>query len=365
MEHLRILQAMAGAAHGGAELFFERLVMALHRAGVQQHVLIRQNAERAEKLVAGGLNPVELAFGGRFDWVTKRKFAAEIKRFQPHVVLSWMNRATSFTPPKTTGKGFVHVARLGGYYDLKYYQQCDHLACNTHDLVEYVVKEGWPRERAHYLPNFVDERTAPPVSRREFFTPDSVPLIFTLGRLHQNKGFDTLLKAVSRISDLYLWIAGDGPERQSLEALAHELGVKPRVRFLGWRDDAPALHAASDLFVCPSRHEPLGNVVIEAWAQKSPVLAAASQGPCELITEGVNGLLTPIDDPVAMAEAIRKAVRDPHLLERIADAGHKSYQQSFTEKAVVERYRAFFAHITGSTGEAGGAAGARGVICAE
>jgi glycosyltransferase involved in cell wall biosynthesis len=344
-ERLRILQAMAGAAHGGAELFFERLVLALHRAGVQQHVLIRENAERAGKLVEGGLQPVELAFGGRFDWSSKRRFAKEIKKFQPQVVLSWMNRATSFTPPKTTGAGFIHVARLGGYYDLKYYQKCDHLACNTHDLVDYVVREGWPAERAHYLPNFVDERSAPPVSRREFYTPDSVPLLFALGRLHQNKGFDTLLKAVSRISDLYLWIAGDGPEREALESLAHQLGIKPRVRFLGWRDDAPALHAAADLFVCPSRHEPLGNVVIEAWAQGAPVLAAASQGPTELIEPGVNGILTPIDDPVAMAEAIRKAVRDPDDLARMAAAGRQAFEARFTEAAVVAQYRAFFEQV--------------------
>jgi glycosyltransferase involved in cell wall biosynthesis len=350
MERLRVLQAMAGAAHGGAELFFERLVLALHRAGVQQHVLIRQNAERAGKLIDGGLQPVELAFGGRFDWRTKRRFATEIKKFQPQVVVSWMNRATSFTPPKNTGKGFVHVARLGGYYDLKYYRHCDHLACNTRDLMDYVIREGWPAERTHYLPNFVDERSAPPVSRRDFYTPDSVPLLFTLGRLHENKGFDTLLKAVSRVSDLYLWIAGDGPEREKLEALAKDLGIKPRVRFLGWRDDAPALHAAANLFICPSRHEPLGNVVIEAWAQRVPVLAAASQGPTELITPGVDGLLTPIDDPVAMAEAIRKALRDPDALARMAAAGRQAFENRFTEAAVVAEYQAFFHKIIATSG---------------
>lgn len=338
---------MAGAAHGGAELFFERLVLALHRAGVHQHVLIRRNAERAGKLSEGGLTPVELAFGGRFDLFTGPAFKREIKRFQPHVVLTWMNRATSFCPPK--GKGlppFVHVGRLGGYYDLKYYRNCDHLVCNTQDLVDYVVREGWPADRAHHLPNFVDERTAPPVSRREYYTPDTTPLLFTLGRLHENKGFDTLLRALSRISDVYLWIAGDGPERGRLEQLAHELGVKPRVRFLGWRDDAPALHAAADLFVCPSRHEPLGNVVIEAWAQGKAVLAAASQGPSALIEDGVTGRLVPIDDPVAMSEAIRHLVREPETLRALGAAGRASYEAHFTEASVVERYKDFLRRVT-------------------
>lgn len=359
---LRILQAMAGASHGGAELFFERLVLALHRAGVQQHILIRKNAERAGKLTGGGIRPVELSFGGRFDFLTKRKFAAEIRRFQPSVVLTWMNRATAFCPsPRKIGAGktgvpFVKVARLGGYYDLKYYRDCDHLVCNTHDLVDYVIREGWPAERAHYLPNFVDERQAAPARRADFTTPETVPLLFALGRLHENKGFDTLLKAVARLSDVTLWLAGDGPERQALEALATKLGIRPRVRFLGWTDSAPALHRAADLFVCPSRHEPLGNVVLEAWAQQRPVLAAASQGPSALIEHGVNGLLTPVDDDVAMAAAIKAALRDRAGLAALAGAGYASFRDGYTEQAVVARYRRFFEAVTAparSTADAG------------
>ena len=353
---LRILQAMAGASHGGAELFFERLVLALHRAGVQQHILIRSNAERAGKLIEGGIRPVELPFGGRFDFSTKRRFTAEIRRFRPSLVLTWMNRATAFCPsPRKAGVPFVRVARLGGYYDLKYYQGCDHLVCNTHDLVDYVVREGWPAERAHYLPNFVDERQAAPVRRSDFTTPETVPLLFALGRLHENKGFDTLLKAVARLSDVYLWLAGEGPERAALEALATKLGIRPRVRFLGWTDAAPALHRAADLFVCPSRHEPLGNVVLEAWAQQRPVLAAASQGPSALIEHGVNGLLTPVDDDAAMAAVIKGALRDRAALSALADAGYASFRDGYTEQAVVARYRAFFEAVTAPATGAGDA----------
>lgn len=347
MDDLRILQAMAGAPHGGAELFFERLVLALARAGVTEHAIIRQNPERAARLRAGGVVPTELPFGGRLDFLTKYKFGREIADFKPDVVLTWMNRATRFCPSKGGKRGnFVQVARLGGYYDLKYYQNCDHLICNTHDLVDYVVREGWPAEKAHYLPNFVDERTAPAVDRATFHTPTSIPLIFALGRLHENKGFDTLLKALARVSDVYLWIAGEGPEREALENLAKKLAIKPRVRFLGWHENAPALHAAADMFVCPSRHEPLGNVVIEAWAQGKPVIATASQGPSALIQDGENGILVPVDDEIALAERMRAALRDRPMLDRIAAAGRASYEASYTEAQVVRKYLNFFRQIT-------------------
>jgi glycosyltransferase involved in cell wall biosynthesis len=74
-------------------------------------------------------------------------------------------------------------------------------------------------------------------------------------------------------------------------------------------------------------------------------LAAASQGPTELIEPDVNGILTPIDEPVAMAEAIRKAVRDPDGLARMAAAGRQAFEARFTEAAVVAQYRAFFDQV--------------------
>lgn len=340
---MRILQAMAGAPFGGAEAFFERLVLALHRAGLEQHVLIRRNAKRAGMLRGHGVSVAELPFGGAFDIKTRLGFRHHLRRFKPDLALTWMNRATRFCP---SGK-FVHAARLGGYYDLKYYRRCDHLIGNTQDIVDYLLAKGWPAERAHYLPNFVAESKAPPASRQEHFTPANAPLILALGRLHENKAFDVLLQAVAKVPEVYLWLAGDGPLRGALEAQAERLGIKPRLRFLGWRDDTAALFAAADIFVCPSRHEPLGNVVIEAWAQGVPVVATASQGPAALITHRANGLLAPVDDVQGLAEAIRAMLHEPGLADELGAAGRRAYERDFTEAAVVARYLAFFEKVTG------------------
>ncbi|HLY58510.1 MAG TPA: glycosyltransferase, partial [Stellaceae bacterium] len=256
----RLLQVMAGAHRGGAEAFFTRLALALQRDGQVQHVAIRRDAERAFRLREGGVAVTELAFGGPFDMWTRPRLARLAEEFQPRIVLSWMNRATRAVP---RGK-FVRVARLGGYYDLKYYGGSDHLIGNTRDIVAYLVRSGWPAERAHYLPNFVDAERGKPVDRASLRTPDDVPLLLALGRLHLNKGFDVLLRALAKLPGVWLWLAGEGPEAASLTRLAAVLGVANRVRFLGWRDDSAALMATADLVVCPSRHEPLGNVVIEA-----------------------------------------------------------------------------------------------------
>jgi glycosyltransferase involved in cell wall biosynthesis len=344
----RVLQALAGAEHGGAEAFFDRLVGALARAGVTQHVLTRDHPARLARLRAAGLAPVALRFGGWLDGTTRRRFRAEIARFRPDLVLTWMSRATAFCPaPPVAGQRFLRVGRLGGYYDAKYYRGCDHLIANTADIRDWLIGQGFAAETVHHLPNFVDAVTAPPVDRATLDTPQAAPLLLALGRLHPNKAFDVLIDALAALPDAYLWLAGEGDARAALARRAAERGVAPRLRWLGWRDDVPALLAAADILVCASRHEPLGNVVIEGWAHGVAVVAAASQGPRALIRDAADGLLTPVDDAGALAAAVRRLIDDAALRAALARAGRARYEASFTEPAVVGRYRAFFNQVCG------------------
>jgi glycosyltransferase involved in cell wall biosynthesis len=343
----RLLQAIAGARHGGAENFFLRLALGLQRAGEPQRVLIRRDPVRARTLRAAGVAVAELTFGGAFDLATRRAFRREIAAWRPNIVLTWMSRATRLCPRGD----FVHVARLGGYYDLKYYGRCDHLIGNTRAIVDYAVANGWPRERIDYLPNFVSD-ASPAASltggARDCRGP--APLALALGRLHPNKGFDLLLEALAATREIHACIAGDGPLRSELERLAVRLGIADRVRFLGWRQDVPALLANADLLVCPSLHEPLGNVVIEAWSAGLPVVATASDGPAGLIADGENGILVPLPGTSgggsqALARAIERVCGDPELRARLGQAGRRAYEAEFTEEIVVARYRRFFDRV--------------------
>jgi glycosyltransferase involved in cell wall biosynthesis len=331
----RLLQAMAGAQHGGAEAFFTRLALGLARIGLDQHLAIREHADRAARLRQGGITVTELPFRSWLDWRTGRSLRRLVRDWQPEVVLTWMNRATVVMP---RGR-FVRIARLGGYYDLKYYRRCNHLIGNTRDIVAYLVKQGWPADRVHYLPNFADERSAPAAARADFDTPDGAILVLALGRLHRVKGFDVLLHAVAQAPGVHLWLGGDGPERAPLTGLVQRLGLAERVRFLGWRDDVAALMAAADILACPSRHEPLGNVVLEAWAQRLPVVASAAEGPRELIAHGRTGLLVPIENADTLAAAIVELAQDPARRAELAGAGYDRFVADFAEAKVTAAYR--------------------------
>ncbi|HEX3881640.1 MAG TPA: glycosyltransferase [Stellaceae bacterium] len=333
----RLLQAMAGAPHGGAENFFVRLAGALQHDGQEQRVLIRRDAARAGELRRVGVAVTELAFGGRLDFATGRAFRREIAVWRPDMVLTWMSRATRFCPRGD----FVHLARLGGYYDLKYYRHCDHLIGNTKAIVDYAVTRGWAAERVHYLPNFVPD----PGKRPRLVREEGSVRAVALGRLHPNKAFDVLLDALAQAPGIDLWIAGGGDLLGALRLQASRLGLGTRVRFLGWRDDVWPLLETADFLVCPSRLEPLGNVVIEAWAAGVPVIATASDGPAALISPAETGLLVPVDDPGALAAAMTRLAGDATLRARLARAGRLAYEAEFTEAAVVTRYRDLFARM--------------------
>ena len=200
----------------------------------------------------------------------------------------------------------------------------------------------WSRRRVQYLPNFVSLRPAAPEDRALHGTPAEAPLLLAMGRLHENKAFDVLLHAMARLPDAWLWLAGEGVLAGELAALATELGVSERVRFLGWRDDKEALLAAADLVVVPSRVEPFGNVILDAWAAERPLVAAAASGPAAHVTDGENGLLVPIDDADALAAAARRVLAEPALRQALVEGGRASFTEGYTEAAVTRRWLDLF-----------------------
>ena len=111
------------------------------------------------------------------------------------------------------------------------------------------------------------------------------------------------------------------------------------------KEDVINLIASADILICPSRHEPLGNVILEAWAQKKPVIAAASDGPNHLIEDGNNGLLCPIDDHLAMQRAITQVINSADIGKRLGEIGHMTFRDKFSEESVVLKYLNFFQSI--------------------
>lgn len=334
---------MAGARTGGAELFFERLVLAMHAAGDAVLPVIRRDRVRAGRLAAVGA--VQLGFGGTLDLVTRVRLRRRLHRFRPGVVVSWMGRAAAVAPRGD----WLLAGRLGGYYDLRRFRRCDWLVANTRGLAAWVVRQGWPADRVQHLPNFAPDLVG--AAPALLPVPAGAPVVLAMGRLHRNKAFDVLVRAMPGLPGVHVVVAGEGPEREALLALAHSEGVGDRLHLLGWRGDQGALLAAATVLCCPSREEVLGNVVLEAFSAGVPVVAAASAGPTELIRDGVDGVLVATEDAMALADALRGVLDDRILSERLAEAGRGVFETEHAEAVVLRQWREWCVAMSRHTGE--------------
>jgi glycosyltransferase involved in cell wall biosynthesis len=203
------------------------------------------------------------------------------------------------------------------------------------------VREIAPRvmDRVRIVPPGVDlERFSPgdpAAARRSFGFPEDRPLIVTVRRLARRMGLDLFLQALARLEAHGLTFAaaigGVGPERESLERLCGELGLGPRVRFLGRvpDDQLPDLLRAADLFVLPTRSmEGFGLVTIEALACGVPVVATNTGATPEILAPIDPGLLT-APDPEALAATIRGLLSNPGRRSEVGARGVESVRSRY------------------------------------
>ncbi len=197
----------------------------------------------------------------------------------------------------------------------------------TFCISEYVKseleKQHWPNLQIVY--NFINtERFCPdPDQRREVRRSVGVGEEFValaVAYLITDKGIDVAVRALAELpAEVVLWIVGDGPERANLEALAHDLNLGRRVRFLGSHHNVVPFMQAADCFVCPSIwKEGAGNVNFEAMACGLPDLASRIGGIPEFVTDGRNGFLFTPGDHKDLAERVLKLVRNPDLRHRMS-----------------------------------------------
>ena len=175
-------------------------------------------------------------------------------------------------------------------------------------VIEYLVAEdGVPAGRAVRIYNAIEQRY---IDHPRDKAPSGRWVVLSAGRLAPVKGHADLIRALApllnRDSDMELHIAGEGPERSSLEALAVRLGCSQRVRFLGQREDLPDLLAKADAFVLPSLSEGFGLAVVEAMAMGVPVIATKVGGVPEVVPSWAHEWLVPPGDDTPIRETVQR-----------------------------------------------------------
>jgi L-malate glycosyltransferase len=217
------------------------------------------------------------------------------------------------------------------------------VVANSRAAASRLERERIARRKIAVIPNGIDcsrfathqEKT----SRRR---------VIVVANLRREKAHDVLLRAavtiVRRFPDATFDVVGDGPQREPLAALTHTLGLERAVRFLGHRDDIPALLAAADIFVLPSRSEAFPNAVLEAMAAGLPVVATAVGGIVELVADTRTGLLVRPDDPASLAARLCDVMLDAPFASRLGEAARAEAHARYSFDRMVDSFDRLYVH---------------------
>lgn len=325
---------------GGAERFFVNLVNSFHERGVEQSAFIRPR-----RVWRASIDPGVKIYEGTFRRISVTRFfmAARVRRLlraaPPDGLMAWMPRASRFMPD---WPHCLKIARLGDYPKrLDYFERIDVLVCNTPGIAERVRKLGWTKP-VEVISNFTTVTASPPIKREAMNTPEHAFVVLAVGRFVERKGFHTLIEALSSLKHTYLWLVGDGEERERLITLAQKVSMTDRLRLVGWKPDIAPYFSACDVFCMPSSHEPLGNVILEAWSVGKPVVACRSEGPSWMMQDGVNGLLVDIGDVEGLSRAVLRLKKNPELMNAVAHGGRATLEAKFSKRSVTNAYLNLF-----------------------
>lgn len=184
--------------------------------------------------------------------------------------------------------------------------------------------------------------------RERFGIGDGRPVLGTTIRLHHSKGHVYLLRAVAALRDdlpdLEVLIANEGPEETNLREEIGKLGLEGTVTLTGSQKDVRAFLSAIDYFVMPSLSEGFPNAMLEAMAMSLPVVATDVDGMGEMLTHEEDALLVPPADPSAMADALRRLLRDDDLAARLRAAAHR-FVERLSIDSTVERLTELYTEI--------------------
>jgi glycosyltransferase involved in cell wall biosynthesis len=334
---------------GGAERFFSRLVSALNKQGHDAVAMIRPGSP-LRSILGEEIRRVHTPMRNGWDIFSLFSIRRFIQSEAPRIVQTYMGRATRLTRVSRHSPS-IHVARLGGYYKIKgYYEHAHAWIGNTKGLCDYLIKNGMPSDRVYCIGNFVEVHR--PIAgqeiqdlRQSLSLPDDAIILFTLGRFNYQKGYEDLLKAFSLLPNriesrpVYLVIAGDGPLGAALRSQANHLHIQNRTVWLGWQDDPSPYYQMADIFVCSSRYETLGNVILEAWSHRLPVIATDAPGPMELIKDRENGIIAFRRDPEDIARAMHEVIREGGQFWRyLAANAMKTLLASHTKEKILTMY---------------------------
>jgi glycosyltransferase involved in cell wall biosynthesis len=353
------LQLVSTGGMYGAERVLLELANYVQSHGWQSHV-VAIDGGGADAVVSAarvrGLEATQLSAGATSVASQARAMAQYVEAHDIDVVHSHGYKPSVLMSVMAQTRARVRIATCHGWLrgsaKLRLYEYLEKRALRGFDAVVAVSPEiraklaraGVQTDRLHLIANGLDATAPRPFARasvrRELGIPDQCCLLVCIGRLDAAKGNSLLLRAVAKLPadcrDWSLAIVGDGAEREHLPALARQLGLSPRVTFLGYRSDIADMLAAADVFVLPSLMEGLPMVLLEAMAATRAIVATTVGAIPDVVADDAQALLVAPGDVDGLVTAVGRFLADPELRARLGGAAAQRHQTSFS-RAVMGR----------------------------
>lgn len=349
-------QLLATAGLGGAQESAISLLVHLDRSRFEVEAICLTDGAAVRRLRGLGV-PVTVLDGDDRQAVTA--LAAHLRRREIDLLHAHLFRAeiVGAAAVRRTGTpvlvATVHSSRVRSESDVAALAAAtptfDRLIAPSASIAAKVRREGRGAAEITVLPNGVDVerftgvRAIGAATRERLGIPTDAFLLGVVARLEPEKGHAVLIRSfpaiVAAVPRAWLLIVGEGSEADALRAQVSALPARARSRvvFGGPRRDVASVMAALDLAVFPSLREAQGLAVLEAMAAACPVVASAVGGIPETVRDGIDGVLVPPDQPVALEIAIARLAHHPRLRRRLAMAGHRRVIEEFSAAASVRK----------------------------
>ena len=302
------------------------------------------------------------ASSGLLKYVSLASAIRFVRRIRPDILIGFMYHGimTARIVGRTTGVPInvssIHSDRHGSFRELVM-RVTDGLTdavtvLSRHLATELVDRRVAASSHVYVIPNSVDVarfamRLYRDRTRERFRVGRDQFLWLAVGRLDHAKDYPNLLNAFAALAQRHhntrLMIAGDGPLKGDLHSMVQRMDMDSRVHLLGLRQDMPALYAASDALVLSSAWEGMPNVVLEAMASRTPVVATSVGAVPEVITDGESGLVVPPHHHQALANAMERMMELPEKTRQaLGQAGYDRVLSEFSRESVIDKWEDLF-----------------------
>lgn len=354
-----ILHLSSTSGPGGAETLVKRLATSLDPLRFRSIVCLFRRGWLYDATHSLGIPTSVIGIDGAFDLRWARAFAALVRKERVAAIHAHEFTANSYgslmgqllrVPVVATVHGKSYFAdRAKRRMAYRYVSRVSRMVAVSQDLKDFIVRRaGVAERRLSVIYNGVDT-SAPPSAERagairaELGLEAFEHVIGVVGSLYPVKGHVHLIRALPGIlracPKTLLLVVGRGELEQPLKAEAASLRLGEHVRFLGLRDDVPALLSLLDAFVLPSLSEGLSMALLEAMAAGNPVVATRVGGNPEVVVDGDTGFLVDAESPGSIADPVVRLLRGKARAARMGERGRKRVREQFSFRATVEQYQ--------------------------